>query len=73
MTEATKQLVSEPDRETLRDYLTKRWKHARKEIKHANSQAEAAYAEALELEIMFAFDELLGEEPPDFRKKPRAH
>ena len=59
-----KQIVCEEDRATLRDYLTKRLEHLRKEAKNAEGRGdEAAFVEGGEMEIVFLFDELLGEQP----------
>lgn len=68
-----KQIVSEPDRVVLRDYLTKRLKQLKREARRAGERTEAAYVEGAEMEIQFLFDELLGEEPPDLRKKAVGH
>jgi hypothetical protein len=68
-----KQLVGEEDRATLRDYLIKRLNQLRREGKRAGEKEEAAFVEGGEMEIYFIFDELLGEQPPEMRKKPRSH
>lgn len=72
MTDKPKQLVSESDRAVLREYLAKRYKQLKREARRADSKNELMYAEGAEMEIELAFDELLGEEPPDLRKKPVA-
>lgn len=66
------QLASDGDRAVLREYLTKRLKQLKRELKRANGKLEASYIEGAAMEIEFAFDELLAEEPPDLRKKPVA-
>lgn len=68
-----KQLTSEVDRTTLRDYLERRRKTLRREAKKAGEREEAAYVDGAEMEIIFIYDELLGEQPPELLKKPRAH
>ncbi len=69
-----KKLVCEEDRGTLREWLTRRLTALRRQTKRAGEATEAAYSEGGELEIIFAFDELLGEQPPEpLRRKPRAH
>lgn len=67
----TKQLVALDDRETLRAYLTQRLAKLKKESKRAGEAAEAAFCEGAEMEIIFIFDDLLGEQPPDTAKKAR--
>lgn len=73
MTNEPKQLASEQDRATLRAYLTNRLKKLKRERKAAGEREEAAYVDGAEMEIEFLFDELLGEEPPDLRKKAVGH
>lgn len=63
-------LTSEEDRATLRKYLTLRLRVTRRSIRHAQDREERSYHEGAEMELMFLFDDLLGEEPPDLRKKP---
>lgn len=71
MKKETKQLVSSNDRDTLRDYLTKRLAKLKRESKKAGEAAEAAFCEGAEMEIIFIFDDLLGEQPPDTARKAR--
>lgn len=68
-----KHLVGEEDRATLRDYLTKRLQYLHRKGKRAGEKEEAAFYEGAEMEVVFVFDDLLGEQPPDLRKKPRSH
>jgi hypothetical protein len=63
------QLASENDRATLRTYLEKRLKILRGEAKKAGEREEAAFVEGAEMEIIFIYDELLGEQAPE--KAPR--
>jgi hypothetical protein len=67
----SKQLVSSEDRDTLRTWLSNRLKQIKKEQKKAGEAAEAAFSEGAEMEIIFAFDDLLGEQVPDTAKKAR--
>ena len=67
------QLICEADRSRLREYLTGRLRVLKREAKRASEQAEANFAEGGEMEIIFLFDDLLGEQPPDLRKTPKAH
>lgn len=68
-----KQLISEIDRTTLREYLERRLKTLRREAKKAGEREEAAFVEGATLEIVFIYDELLGEQAPEaLQKKLRA-
>lgn len=73
MTDKPKQLVSEEDRATLRAYLTGRAKQLKREARRAGDATEASYVDGADMEILCAFDELLGEEPPDLRRKAVGH
>ena len=66
-----KQIQSESDRETLRAYLTGRLKHLRKELKKAPDREDASFVEGAEMEIIFLFDDLLGEQAPVNFKGPK--
>lgn len=59
------QLASESDRTALRTYLEKRLKTLRRQAKRAGDRAEEAFSEGGEMEIIFIYDELLGEQAPD--------
>ena len=73
MEDKNKQLTSEIDRQTLREYLEGRLKTLRGEAKKAGEREEAAYVEGAEMEIIFIYDELLGEQAPEaLQKKLRA-
>ncbi len=74
MKETPPQLLDEKDRDCLREYLTKRLvslKRARKR-QHSGEGYDEGFYEGSEMEVIFAFDELLGEQPPDTRRKPRS-
>jgi hypothetical protein len=69
-----RQLTSEIDRTTLREYLERRLMTLRKAAKKAGEREEAAYTEGAAMEIVFLYDELLGEQAPEpLSKQPRAH
>ena len=73
--EAPPQLLDEKDRGRLRDYLTKRLvslKRGKRRERFFEAGEEGFYSGS-EMEIILAFDELLGEQAPDLRKKPRGH
>jgi hypothetical protein len=59
------QLASESDRATMRTYLEKRLKTLRRQAKRAGEREEGAFVEGAEMEIIFIYDELLGEQAPD--------
>jgi hypothetical protein len=63
-----KQLISEADRATLREYLGRRLQTLRQQRKKAGEREEEAYIEGGEMEIIFVFDELLGEQAPELSK-----
>lgn len=75
--ETPKQLTCEDDRSRLREYLTKRLATLKKEhrltMRNGGEAAEDGFYEGSEMEIVFAFDDLLGEQPPDLQKKSRSH
>lgn len=68
----TKQLTSETERATLREYLVRRLQTLRRQAKKADEREEAAYVEGGEMEIIFIFDELLGEQAPELPKRRKA-
>jgi len=72
MKKERKQLVDEVDRATLRDYLTRRLSYLRRKAKRASDATEAEFYNGAEMEILFVFDDLLGEQPPDLRKVPKS-
>jgi hypothetical protein len=69
------QLICEADRNRLREYLTGRLRVLKREARKCGEQAEANFVEGGEMEVLFLFDELLGEQPPDpgLRKSRKAH
>jgi hypothetical protein len=63
--DALPQIIAPLDRVILRNYLTERLRRLATEATHALDPEERAYADGARMEIEFAFDELLGEEPPE--------
>lgn len=59
------QILSEKDRAVLREYLQRRLDVIRAEMRLTIDAEEISNASGAEMEILFAFDELLGEEPPE--------
>jgi hypothetical protein len=66
------QLTSEADRNRLREYLEGRVRVLAKQERLAGEADEAAFVEGAQMEILCAYDDLLGEQMPDpktLRKK----
>lgn len=65
-------IAGEFDRAILRNYLTERWRALARARKKARGEAEEeGFFAGWESEIYVAFDELLGEEPPQLDGRGR--